>query len=49
MLARTQSGWVGQALIAAGHEVETVVVETRGDQQRDRPFAAIGAPGVFVR
>ncbi|MEM9599293.1 MAG: hydroxymethylbilane synthase [Acidobacteriota bacterium] len=49
LLARTQSGWVGQALIAAGHEVETVVVETRGDQQRDRPFAAIGAPGVFVR
>jgi len=48
-LARTQSGTVAAALRARGHSVELVVISTRGDEITDRPFAAIGAPGVFVR
>lgn len=48
-LARAQSGMVGRRLEDAGHEVETIVVETTGDRDRDSAFSALGAPGVFVR
>lgn len=48
-LARAQSGMVGRRLQDAGHDVETIVVETTGDRDRDSAFSALGAPGVFVR
>ncbi|MEM8933330.1 MAG: hydroxymethylbilane synthase [Acidobacteriota bacterium] len=48
-LARAQSAWVATRLERLGHSIETVIVETRGDADRDRPFAQIGAPGLFVR
>lgn len=48
-LARAQSGWVADLLRQRGHEVEMVVVKTKGDLQLDRAFAQIGQPGVFVR
>lgn len=48
-LARAQSAWVAERLGEHGHEVETVIVETRGDVDGERAFAEIGAPGVFVR
>jgi hydroxymethylbilane synthase len=48
-LARTQSATVARALEALGHAVELVRIETAGDRDAARPFAAVGAPGVFVR
>lgn len=48
-LARIQSGQIGGELEAAGHAVEYVVIKTAGDRSQGLPFAAIGAPGVFVR
>ncbi|HEX9636417.1 MAG TPA: hydroxymethylbilane synthase [Acidobacteriota bacterium] len=47
-LARIQSAQIGSQLEQAGHVVETIVIRTAGDRSR-KPFAAIGAPGVFVR
>lgn len=48
-LARTQSGFMAKALEALGHEIEVVIIKTKGDQDRERPFASVGAPGLFVR
>jgi hydroxymethylbilane synthase len=48
-LAMSQSRWVGRRLEARGHEFELVIIKTAGDRHQDRPFAEIGAPGVFVR
>jgi hydroxymethylbilane synthase len=48
-LARTQSGTVARALEALGHAVELVLIRTEGDADTSRPFAEVGAPGVFVR
>lgn len=46
LLARTQSGTVRDALIAAGHRAELVIVKTAGDASSD-PVAKIGV-GVFT-
>jgi hydroxymethylbilane synthase len=48
-LALAQAGEVARRLGAAGHETETVVIHTEGDRVADRPFAEVGAFGVFVR
>ncbi|WP_054815957.1 hydroxymethylbilane synthase [Nocardia arizonensis] len=46
LLARTQSGTVRDALIAAGHAAELVIVQTPGDQSSE-PVQQIGV-GVFT-
>lgn len=48
-LARTQTDGVVARLQELGHEVEVVVIQTLGDRDKDSPYEAIGAPGVFVR
>ena len=48
-LALAQTGHMARALERLGHETELVVISTVGDRVTDRPFAAIGPPGVFVR
>ncbi|MEM7310532.1 MAG: hydroxymethylbilane synthase [Planctomycetota bacterium] len=48
-LALAQSGRVARLLEARGHEVELVHVQTAGDADTARPFAEVGAPGLFVR
>ena len=48
-LARTQSATMARALQALGFATELVVIETAGDRDQTSAFAAIGAPGVFVR
>lgn len=48
-LALTQSGQVGQALVAGtGHAVELVHVSTKGDIDRTSLLSQIGGTGVFV-
>lgn len=47
-LARVQSESVGTVLKEQGHQVAYVIVETAGDGDA-RPYAEIGAPGIFVR
>ncbi|MEZ0340192.1 hydroxymethylbilane synthase [Mycobacterium sp. pV006] len=47
LLATTQAGTVRDALIAAGHPTELVIVATAGDQRPDEPIADIGV-GVFT-
>ena len=51
LLARTQTGHVEQALLAAnpGLEIEIVVIRTTGDEITDRPLAEIGGKGLFVK
>lgn len=49
LLATTQSGRVAAALEALGHPCELVTISTLGDRVTDKPFAEVGAPGVFVR
>ncbi|MBS0208782.1 MAG: hydroxymethylbilane synthase [Planctomycetes bacterium] len=49
-LARWQSDWVADQLRAAGHEVELVVIATRGDKAQAGPISAIaGGDGVFTK
>ncbi len=48
-LARIQTGGVADALRRAGHQVEEVVVHTRGDRDQSSSFPEFGGPGVFVR
>jgi hydroxymethylbilane synthase len=48
-LARIQADSVARLLRLAGHDVEIVVISTRGDSVADRAFTDIGAFGVFVR
>ena len=47
LLATTQAGTVRDALIAAGHDAELVIVSTEGDRRADEPIADIGV-GVFT-
>jgi hydroxymethylbilane synthase len=47
LLALTQSGTVRDALIAAGHEAELVVIRTAGDKNASDPVQQIGV-GVFT-
>ncbi|MBI2892374.1 MAG: hydroxymethylbilane synthase [Deltaproteobacteria bacterium] len=51
LLARTQSGHVADALVAAhpGLEIETVIIRTRGDEITDVPLVAVGGKGLFVK
>jgi len=50
-LALWQASWVARALSGLPHgpDVEVVVVKTRGDAVADRPIAAVGSTGVFVK
>ena len=48
-LALAQSGMIARALEEHGAEVELVRIRTEGDADTTRPFAEVGAPGVFVR
>jgi len=48
-LALVQARHVAASLEARGHETELVIISTKGDRVTDRPFSAIGPPGVFVR
>ncbi|MCA9567956.1 MAG: hydroxymethylbilane synthase, partial [Myxococcales bacterium] len=49
-LALTQSGHVADAITAAtGHEVELVVISTRGDRITDRPLQEVGGKGLFTK
>jgi hydroxymethylbilane synthase len=48
-LALTQARSVGRALERHGHQIEIVIVKTRGDADQVRPFAEVGEPGLFVR
>jgi hydroxymethylbilane synthase len=50
-LALWQASWVARALsgIPRGPEVELVVLRTKGDAVTDRPIAAVGTTGVFVK
>ncbi|MFE7800615.1 hydroxymethylbilane synthase [Nocardia sp. NPDC057440] len=47
LLALTQSGTIRDALIAAGHAAELVVIKTAGDNNATDPVATIGV-GVFT-
>jgi hydroxymethylbilane synthase len=47
-LALVQSRWVAGELRRLGHEVELVVISTKGDQIRDRPLPEIGGKGLFT-
>ena len=49
MLALVQARFTVRLLAAHGLEAEVVIIKTQGDQKQDRPFAEVGAPGVFVR
>ncbi|MCA8979169.1 MAG: hydroxymethylbilane synthase [Planctomycetes bacterium] len=48
-LAMSQARDLQRRLTALGHEVETVEIKTSGDKDQKNAFAAVGAPGVFVR
>ncbi len=48
-LAMTQARDISARLSALGHEPEICVIKTRGDGDQVRPFAEVGAPGLFVR
>lgn len=50
-LALWQASWVARALAGLPHgpDVEVVVLKTRGDAVADRPIAAVGTTGVFVK
>ncbi|UXA18663.1 hydroxymethylbilane synthase [Mycobacterium sp. SMC-4] len=47
LLATTQAGTVRDALVAAGHPAELVIISTEGDRRADDPIADIGV-GVFT-
>ena len=46
-LATTQSRWVADLLVAAGHDVELVEITTEGDVSAE-PLTTIGGTGVFA-
>ena len=48
LLATTQAGHVRDALIAAGHPAELVIIKTIGDQDRVSPVERLGV-GVFTQ
>ena len=48
-LALAQSTKVAGWLEDLGHQVDVRIIRTIGDQVQDRPFHAIGPPGIFVR
>ncbi|MDQ7005875.1 MAG: hydroxymethylbilane synthase [Acidobacteriota bacterium] len=48
-LARTQTASMASRIEALGHQTEIVIIRTQGDKDQVRPFAEVGAPGLFVR
>ncbi|HVX09806.1 MAG TPA: hydroxymethylbilane synthase [Pirellulales bacterium] len=48
-LARWQADYVAGELRRLGHEVELVLLSTRGDEQRSAPLGVIGGQGVFTK
>lgn len=48
-LARTQTGWVAERMMAAGADVRIETISTQGDTRQDVPVSRIGGDGVFVR
>lgn len=48
-LALVQAAWVRERWVEAGYDVDLVVLETRGDQVRDRRLHEIGSQGVFTK
>jgi hydroxymethylbilane synthase len=48
-LALWQANWVRDRLAAIGHAARIVEISTSGDRVCDRPLAALGGRGVFVR
>ncbi|TAJ23698.1 MAG: hydroxymethylbilane synthase, partial [Planctomycetota bacterium] len=48
-LALAQARWVARQLAERGDEGELVVIRTAGDRDQTSPYAAVGAPGIFVR
>ncbi|MES1213328.1 MAG: hydroxymethylbilane synthase, partial [Singulisphaera sp.] len=49
VLARWQADWVAARLRELGHDVETVLVSTRGDRDQSRPIGAMGGDGLFTK
>jgi len=47
-LALWQAEFVAEALRGRGHEVEIVIIRTRGDQIQDRPLPSVGGKGLFT-
>ncbi len=47
-LALWQANYVADALRSCGHEVEIVIIRTRGDQIQDRPLPTVGGKGLFT-
>lgn len=50
-MAVAQTEWVIQNLkeLTPGLEVETVIIKTKGDEILDKPLAAVGGKGLFVK
>ena len=48
-LAMVQAQDIKRRLESSGHQVEIVVMNTIGDQDKTSTFATLGPPGVFVR
>lgn len=48
-LALTQARDIQARLARLGHGARIEVIKTSGDQDQTRPFAQVGAPGLFVR
>lgn len=49
MLAFWQAGWVKQQLEAGGHEVETRIIKTTGDQLAGVSLSQSGTKGLFIK
>lgn len=48
-LAQWQANWVAEQLRRAGYDVQSVVISTAGDRDREAPLNQLGATGVFVK
>lgn len=48
-LAMTQAHGIAAKLLALGHDTHIEIIRTTGDADQVRPFAQVGAPGLFVR
>jgi hydroxymethylbilane synthase len=49
ILARWQADWVAARLRELGHEVEIVLVSTRGDRDQTHAIGAMGGDGLFTK
>lgn len=48
-LALTQAHAIAADLLKLGRQSEITIIKTSGDKDQQRPFAQVGAPGLFVR